>query len=178
MLIKNLWNKTHGWAGRGNDRLAGLFREDGTSFIELLIAMAVFVLGLSALLGSMASLTPHRQSANARAQATNFASSTFEDLRNRSIGNILGYEVPVDNEQQNTVTILGIGPMSVSLFAVVPGGPGEAAALVELGSDDAAAVDVATLPNPIEIRAVMSPAPGGDDVSSNMQITASTMISY
>lgn len=155
-----------------------LVEEDGTSFIELLIAMAVFVLGLSALLGVMTSLTPHRQSADARAHATNFASSTFEDLRAQSIADILTYEVPVDDPDQNVVNITGIGPVTVSLFAVIPGGFGETATLVELGSSDAGDVDVGTLPNPIEIRAVMNPAPGGGEVSSYMQITASTMISY
>ena len=154
-----------------------LMDEAGTSFIELMIAITVFVLGLSSLLGVITTLTPHRQSADARAQATNFASSTFEDLREESIADILAYEVPVDNVDQNTVNITGIGPVTVSLFAVIPGGGGVADTLVELGSDDAAAVDMSTLPNPIEIRAVMTPTPESQ-YSSSLQVSASTIISY
>jgi len=177
MLISRFMYERHR-SPESNRRPRLLAEEDGTSFIELMIAIAVFVLGLSSLLGAMTSLTPHRQSADARAQATNFASSTFENLRAQSIGNILAYDVPVDNPDLNSVNITGIGPVTVSLFAVIPGGLGETATLVELGSDDADEVDTSTLPNPIEIRAVMVPTADSGEISSDMQITASTMISY
>ncbi len=152
--------------------------ESGFSFLELLIAVAVFVLGLSALLGTMMNLTPHRQSADARARATNYASSTFEELRDLSLSDILAYEAPVDNQQTNSVNISGLGPVTVELYAVVPGGFGQAPTLYELGSAAAGDVDQSTLPNPIEVRAVMSPLHGEGDESTSMQITASTLIPY
>lgn len=171
--VRKIFSAVNGFARGFTNRLSD---ETGMSFLELLIAMAVFVLGLSALLGTMTDLTPHRQSADARAQATNYASSTFEQLRDLSLSDLLAYEAPVDNQQANTVNISGLGPVTVELYAVVPGGFGQAPTLYELGSQAAAGVDQSTLPNPLEVRAVMRPMHGED--STSMQITASTMISH
>ncbi len=150
----------------------------GTTFVEIMIAMAVFVGGTVSIMGGVMSLSTHRHAADTRAQATSFASSAFENVRGLGINAILAYDVPVDDAENSTVDLPGVGPVAVALFAVIPAGGGVAQSQFELGVDDVAGINVASLPNPIEIRAVMSPYRAGGDGYAQMQFTAATLINY
>lgn len=150
----------------------------GTSFVEVLIAVAVFVTGMVPIMGGVMTLTTHRRVADERAQATSFAGSAFENIRGLGIDAILAYDLPVDNQATNTIDLPGTGPVTVSLFAVIPGADGGAPTYFELGVGDVSGINVASLPNPIEIRAEISPYHESDDQYAQMQFNTATMIDY
>jgi hypothetical protein len=156
-----------------------LARNDaGSTMVELLVATAVFMTGMVALLGGLMTLTTHGQVADERARATNFSRSTFEDLRGRSINQILAYNIPVDDPQTGTVQIPGIGTATASAFAVIPDGQGGFDGF-ELGVDDPAGVNVGNLPNPIEVRLVLTPVrANGEGQYSTMNFYSTTMLSW
>lgn len=158
---------------------ARMARNDaGTTMVELVIATAVFMAGGVALMGGLVTLTTHSEVANERARATNFARSTFEDLRGRTIAQILAYQVPVDDVESGAVTVAGIGEATASAFAVLPDGQGGVTTF-QLGVGDASGLDLNTLPNPIEIRLVLTPTETNYyGESSTMQHASSTMIPY
>ena len=158
---------------------ARMARNDaGTTMVELVIATAVFMAGGVALMGGLVTLTTHSEVANERARATNFARSTFEDLRGRTIAQILAYQVPVDDVESGAVTVAGIGEATASAFAVLPDGQGGVTTF-QLGVGDASGLDLNNLPNPIEIRLVLTPTETNSyGESSTMQYASSTMIPY
>ena len=157
---------------------ARMSRSDaGATMVELVIALAVFTAGAVALMGGLVTLTTHSAMADERARATNFARSTFEDLRGLSIDDILAYEVPADDAELGTITIAGIGTVNASAFAVLPDGQGTFT-LFELGVDDPSGLDMGTLPNPIEIRLVTEPVQAGEDGYSQVKYSSSTRIPY
>jgi hypothetical protein len=131
-----------------------------------------------ALLGGLMTLTTHSQVADERARATNFARSTFEDMRGRTIDQILAYEVPVDNVEEGTVSMAGMGNATVSAFAILPNAQGGVDTF-EIGVDDPSTLNVATLPNPIEVRLVVSPVEQNYyGQSSTMHFSSTTMLPY
>ena len=149
----------------------------GAAMIELIIAAAVFTVGAVSLLGGLMTLTTHSQVADERARATNFARSTFEDMRGRTIDQILAYEIPVDNVEAGTVSMAGMGTATVGAFAILPNGQGGFDTF-ELGVDDPGTLDVDALPNPIEVRLVVSPEESYYGQSSTMQYSSTTMLPY
>lgn len=149
----------------------------GASMIELMIAAAVFTLGAVSLLGGLMTLTTHSQVADERARATNFARSTFEDMRGRTIDQILAYEIPVDDVDEGTVSMAGMGTATVSAFAILPNDQGGVDTF-ELGVDDPGTLDVNALPNPIEVRLVVSPEDNYYGQSSTMHYSSTTMLPY
>ncbi len=160
-------------------RSVDMTRNDaGTTMVELAIATAVFMAGAVALMGGLVTLTTHSQVADERARATNFARSTFEDMRGLTIAQILAYDVPVDDVETGAVTVAGIGEATPSAFAVLPDGQGGFTTF-ELGVGDASVLDVSNLPNPIEIRLVLTPTDTNYyGQPSTMQYSTSSMIPY
>ena len=150
----------------------------GTTFVEILVASAVFVAGAVSIMGSVMTLNTHRHVADTRATAASFASSTFESIRGLGIDGILAYDLPVDNAEANTVDLPGTGPVTVSLFALLTPAGDLNPTYFELGVDDASGLDTSTLPNPIEIRAVMSPYHEAGYGYTEMEFSAATMIDY
>jgi len=146
----------------------------GTSFIEIFIAVAMFSAGMVSIMGSVITVTMHRHVADERALASQLAGSAFENIRGLSIDNLLVYDVPVDNTQNGTIN-LSVWPGDIE---PVRGDPGDVDTLFQLGVDDVASVNVDSLPNPIEIKAVMTPYSTNGYAQSNMQFTAATMIDY
>jgi hypothetical protein len=131
-------------------------------------------------MGGMVTLTTHSRVADDRARATNFARSAFEDLRGRPIEQILAYDVPVDNPDLGTVTVSGMGNATPSAFAVIPDGQGGFDSF-QLGVDDPSNLNLNSLPNPIEVRLVLSPVrsyQGGGESYPTMNYSSSSMISY
>jgi hypothetical protein len=161
-------------AGAGaQDPCAG--SKAGTSFVEILVAVAVFTTGMVSIMGGVMTLTVHRRVSDERAQASALAGSAFENLRGLSISNILAYDVPTDNADHGTIYLSGVGEVTLQMYAVIPGA-NDTYTLFELGVGDVAGVNVAGLPNPIEIHAVMTPYLSEGESSS--QFTASTKIDY
>ena len=162
---------------------ARMARNDaGTTMVELVIALAVFMAGGVALMGGLVTLTTHSNVADERARATNFARSTFEDLRGRTVAQILAYDIPVDNGENGTVTIAGIGNATPTAFALLPDGQGGIDTF-QLGVDDASGLDLNNLPNPLEIRLVLTPyrgySEGGEQGGySTINYASTTMIAY
>ncbi len=164
--------------GVGGVKRNAITRNDaGTTMIELVIAAAVFTAGAVTLLGGLMTLMTHSRVADERARATNYARSTFEDMRGRTINQILTYNVPVDNAQQGTVTMPGSGTATVGAFAIIPNGQGGFTSF-QLGKDDPATLNVGALPNPIEIRLVVTPVHGGTGGSTQMHFASTTMLPY
>ena len=146
--------------------------------IEMVVAAAVFTAGAVTLLGGLITLTTHSRVADERARATNFSRSTFEDLRGRTIDQILAYDLPVDDPDLGTVNLPGIGTATASATAIIPNGQGGFDTF-ELGVDDPSGVDPANLPNPIEVRVVLTPL--RQDYQGNyadMHYSSSTMLAY
>lgn len=158
--------------------------EAGFTLIEVMIATGVFAISIVMLLGGMITISTHNTMADQRARATNFARSSFEDLRGRPLDEILNYDVPVDNPDTNTVLIPGIGDATARLFAIIPQPQNGGFAAFELGVDDPATVDPATLPNPVEIRAVVAPVHRqtygdyGQTGQTQMSFSASTRVAW
>jgi len=152
--------------------------EAGVTFVEILVAAAVFIAGAVAIMGSMMTLTTHRRVSDTRATASSFASSTFENIRGLGIDGILAYNLPVDDADTNTIDLPGTGPVTVTLFALLTEAGEANPTYFELGVDDASGIDTSDLPNPIEIRAVMTPYHESSEGYTEMQFTAATMIDY
>lgn len=154
--------------------------EAGFTLVELMIATAVFAGSIVMLVGGMVTLTTHNTLANDRARATTFNRSALEDLRGRTLDEILNYSVPVDDPNVGTVTIPGIGVARPTMFALLPDGAG-GIQLFQLGVDDPATV--VNPPNPIEIRVVLdnmgtSTTSPQVDGGGHIQYATSTRIAY
>jgi hypothetical protein len=99
-------------------------------------------------------------------------------MRGRTIDQILAYDVPVDNVDQGTVSMPGMGTATVSAFALVPGAQGGFATF-QLGVDDPSTLNIAALSNPIEIRLVVTPVRQDYEGNySTMNYASTTMLSY
>ncbi len=133
----------------------------GSTLIELLIAAVVFTTGMVAILGGMTTLSAQNRFSEDRGRAVNYSMSQMEALRGLSVSALLNYVVPYDNQQAQTVTIAGSGPCTVVLYAVIPGADGAAPTYLQLGSAAAAAYNQASVPNPVEVQAVVTPAGAG-----------------
>ena len=148
----------------------------GTTFIEIMIATAVFASGIVSIMGGVMTLASHRQMSDQRAVANSLAGSAFENLRGLSLNNILTYDIPVDHVNTNTVDLPGVGQVTVGLFAVIPGVNNAAPTFFELGVDNVADLNLASVPNPVEIQAVITPYPASDE--SHPQYSAATLLTY
>ena len=153
--------------GKGNS-------ESGSTLLELLIATAVFTTGMVALLGGMSTVSTQNRASENRARAINYSMSQMEALRGLSVTALLNYAVPYDNQQRRTVNIPGSGPCTVALYAVIPGADGATPAYLQLGSSAAAAYNKASVPNPVEVQAVVIPYGEG----THPRYTFSTKVTF
>jgi type II secretory pathway pseudopilin PulG len=153
-----------------NMRKPDMTRNDaGSTMIELIIAAVVFTTGMVAVLGGMTSMQTQNRYSEDRARAVNYSMSQMEALRGLSVTGLLNYVVPYDNVQAQTVNIPGSGPCTVALFAVIPGAGDAAPTYLQLGSSAAAAYPSASVPNPVEVQAVVTPS--GPGVQASFKVT-------
>lgn len=121
----------------------------GTTMLELVIATAIFGFTMSMLVGTVITVTNHNTITDQRAQLASFNRSALEDLRGRSLEDILTYQIPVDDPNSRSINIPGVGPTQAQIFAVIVNPDTGMRDLFQLGVDDPDTL--VNVPNPLEI---------------------------
>jgi len=160
----------------------------GTTMVELVIATAIFGFTMSMLVGTVITMTGHNAMTDQRAQMASFNRSALEDLRGRTLNDILTYQIPLDDREAGTVNIPGVGESQAQVFAVVVDPQTGERDLFELGVDDPDLL--VNVPNPLEIVINVQKASssgygsmneqGGEPVNypSSVNQSMSTLIAY
>lgn len=155
----------------------------GLTMVELMIAAAIFSSSMVLLSGSMITFASHNTLSEQKAMTTSYNGSVLEDIRGLGLVGILTYEVPLDNPDDETVFIPGIGDAYVNVWAVIPieGAVVDGQTTISsfsrwflLGEDDP--LSVVNPPNPLEIVVEVSKASAGHE--GGIEFSTSTMISY
>ena len=154
-------------------------RNAGFTMVELMITAAVLSSGMVLISGSMVTFSNQNMLSEQEAMSTGVGRSVFENIRGLPIDEILTYASPVDNPENNTIFISGVGEAYVDVWAVIPGEEGQTEQWFRLGPNST--LQAEGLPNPIELQVEVIAASeyhSEESESGTPLLEMSTLISY
>jgi type II secretory pathway pseudopilin PulG len=153
--------------------------DTGLTLIEIMLAAGIMTIALVLIMGGLVSVSTQSKVSEARATATNFATSVLESLRGRSITEILtfnngGTEYALD--ANGKIMLTNIGPATLVVRAVVT--VNGSTTVTELPVTAEKAEELApTMPNPLEIQVEIK-LDRGFGTGKEYKFQTTTLLSY
>lgn len=131
----------------------------GLSLIELMWVAGIMSVGLVLLMSAVISVSAQNKASEAASMASHFNNSVLEAIHGRDLETILTFNSDgsvFEVSDAGTIMIPGIGEARFTLFCIVPPSTqGEAPGRVPIPFSDSQMTMAASLPNPVEIQALI-----------------------
>lgn len=131
----------------------------GLSLIELMWVAGIMSVGLVLLMSAVISVSAQNKASEAASMASHFNNSVLEAINGRDLETILTFNqdgAVFEVSEAGTIMIPGIGPARFTLFCIVPPNTqGEAPGRVPIPFSDSQLTMAPSLPNPVEIQALL-----------------------